>query len=474
MKPASESPSMPQHEPASPAPRIPIDPTLQALFDRLDALSREPTFVVQRQIALSLALRPYAEYAQRLPLFPLIGELELATFYLYADFSPEDGQFSLVEQVRDMVEVHVPEGERAWLDPLRHSYMDLLEVRSVEDRETGRLTLRSLGDGREFRVAVGEFSRTVAVGQALLTRLIRLPDRAVLAGSALTVSATHARAIYQATDEWRREMEAESGSFDLGEWQEFVKRYGHILLWQFAQARLTSLIRAEERIRYRTPSGRPFLYALAQYDHHEFRFLADGLSQMEGLEAESPSPPGGDRVGPATVADRSVHVWVQRDRSLDDSPAQESRDAIVARLTLTPSQLTIECDSQERLDGLKHPLAAAFGFALHFRGESTTVPAHALPYTDLVTDALPSVSVVVEGEEERRLLADFLESVYLEWADRPSPALGGRTPRHAVTSPEAKAEVAALIAQLERDDLARRRTGQAGYDYNQLRAHVGL
>jgi hypothetical protein len=31
-----------------------------------------------------------------------------------------------------------------------------------------------------------------------------------------------------------------------------------------------------------------------------------------------------------------------------------------------------------------------------------------------------------------------------------------------------------LIEGLEREDLAARRTGQTGYDYSRLRAHVGL
>ena len=35
-------------------------------------------------------------------------------------------------------------------------------------------------------------------------------------------------------------------------------------------------------------------------------------------------------------------------------------------------------------------------------------------------------------------------------------------------------EVARLIEALERNDLAARRTGETGYEYNRLRAHVGL
>ncbi len=82
--------------------------------------------------------------------------------------------------------------------------------------------------------------------------------------------------------------------------------------------------------------------------------------------------------------------------------------------------------------------------------------------------------VIVSAEEEYRFLSSFLESVYLDWTDRPSPALGGQTPCHAAAAPGTGSQVADLIAQLERNDLARRRIGKVGYDYNRLRAHVGL
>jgi hypothetical protein len=93
---------------------------------------------------------------------------------------------------------------------------------------------------------------------------------------------------------------------------------------------------------------------------------------------------------------------------------------------------------------------------------------------DLAKDEGAPAPVIVPADEEHRLLSSFLESVYLEWTDRPSPILGGQTPRHAAASPKTSGRVADLIAQLERNDLARRRTGKAGYDYNRLRAHVGL
>lgn len=447
MKPVSEAPI---------GGRIGSEPSLLALLSRLDALASEPTFRVQREIALDRALRPYAEYSQKLGLHPLPEEMALAKLYLFADYFPEDGQLSLIEQIRDMIEAHVPEEERRWLDPLKHSFMDLLELTAIGERDSA-LTLRSLGDGREFRAAGGELSREVKVGEALLTRLIVLPDRAVLPGTAILLSERNARAILAAAHQWQRELEAESGSFDLGKWSEFTKRYGYVLLWLFAQARLDALLKAEATVNYRTPSGQPFLYAFALYEHCARQLLVDGLSKMkEWVRIE----------GKGQKVDEEVCMWVRGE------PLQGSAGDIVARLTITPTQLIVECDSRDRLEGLKHLLT--FGYSLHFRGESTAVPSHEVHEVNLREEVESSRTVVVQPDEEFRLIKAFLESVYLEWADRPAPALRGMTPRHAAVAPEMRARVAALIDQMERNDPALRRTGKRGYDYNVLRGHVGL
>lgn len=443
------------------------DPALDSLVNRLDALSLEPGFLVQREIALSRALHPYLRYADRVPLAPLPEEVELARLYLFADFYPEDGQLSLPEQLRDIVTTHVPEEERLWLDPLHHSYMDLLEVEAVDGAGAeARLTLRSLGDNREFHVEGDPFGLTLQPKQVLLARLVRparAPAKPVLVGAAVVLAPSVGRALYEGADQWRRELEAGSGAFDLGEWEEFAKRFGYILLWQLAQARLQALLRADEAIRYRTPAGEPFLHALALYDHHEYRVLSEGLAGMEGLEAEA--APALKGTGRETQGEEPEQRWVLR-----EGPAA----VVGARLTLTPVQVLVECDSRARLDRVKHQLASTFGYSLHFRGESTTVPAHDLPEVDLATEEQAPVAVVVGPEEEHRLLSGFLESVYLEWVDQPSPALGDQTPRHAAGLPAWREKVGALLDRIEKDDPCLRRTGQRGYDYGILREHVGL
>jgi hypothetical protein len=445
---------------------IPIEPSLETVLARLEALSLEPAFLAHRQLAMTRALRPYADYAATIPLKPLPEEIALANLFLYCDFLPADGQPSLVEQVRDTITTHVPEEERAWLDPLRHSYMDLLEMVDVTGTgERATVALRSLGDGRQDQVPGGDWTNGLHAGQVLLTRVIRQAQRAVLPGTALVLSGQFGRAVYQRSDQWRRGLEAQTGSFGLGEWSEFAKGYGYVLLWNFAQVGLEALSLADRQIRFVGANGQPFLYALALYEHNEFRLLSRRFAAMEGFVTEgAESRPERAAEGPSPAL-----VWVQRDGRPQDASAP-----VVVRVTLTPVHVIVECDSTERLDRVKHLLASAFGFSLHFRGESTGVPAHELPEVDLTEGVVESQAVIVSPEEDQRIVSAFLDSVYLEWADRASPALGGQTPRHAASNPASRAQVAALIDQVERDDLARRRTGRPGFDYAKLRAHVGL
>ncbi len=84
------------------------------------------------------------------------------------------------------------------------------------------------------------------------------------------------------------------------------------------------------------------------------------------------------------------------------------------------------------------------------------------------------LTLLVTNQEDRTLVGTFLQTVYLEWADRETPTLGGETPHHVMTTPAGRTQVAALIDEMERTDLGLLRTGVAAFDYNQLRAHVGL
>lgn len=437
-------------------------PALDAVIARLEQLSLKPEFFVQREVALARALKPYVAGEAGRVLAPLPQEADLATFILYCDFYPEDGQLTLIEQLRDVVTEHIGNEERIWLDPLKHSYTDLLEMTSSPP-SCEALTLRSIGDGTIFVVPGGEFAKDFTAGQVLLTRVIRHPDayesgKAMWAGGGIVVSPAEAKALLETTAEWRREMEMSSGSFALGEWQEFAKRFGHMVLWAFAQLRMAALVDAVIHIQYRAGDNQPYLYAVALYDHHEYRFLTEGLSEIKELD---PDP----AVDVQHLSTKPVRRWIQQE-------ANGTSKLTVVRVTLTSAQLTVECDSPERLDAVKHRLAAAFGFSLHFRGETLAPPARRVSLDQLTSDQ--PLTVVVTPEEDRALLKTFLEKAYLEWSDQAHLALGGQTPRHAAVSSATRGTVDALIDEMEQNDPGLRRTGKKAFDYNTLRAHVGL
>ncbi|CUS37251.1 P-loop NTPase family protein [Candidatus Nitrospira nitrificans] len=440
---------------------------LDALLARLERLSLKPEFRMQREVAYARALNSYLEGGAGRIVAPLEQEVELAKLYLFCDYYPEDGQLTLIEQLRDVITEHIPEEERRWLDPLKHSYLDMLEPTSPP-RPGEQLTVRSLGDRTAFVVPGHESISDLAAGQVLLTRLVVAPDgggsgNAVWAGCGIVLSQADAKALIEMTAEWRRDMEMTTGSFALGEWREFTKRFGYMFLWAFARLRTDALVDAVVHIRYRRPDGRPYLYAVALYDHHEYRFFGDGLSEMSEFASEQVAPQSGgqgqsDEIPPA-------RTWVQRDLS-------GGTDAIVAKVTLTSSQLIVECDSPARLDQIKHRLAASFGFSLHFRSETLVPPARKLSIAELMSDEPPPV--VVPPEEDRTLLNQFLEKAYLEWSDQPHLALGGQTPRHAAASAATRGKVGALIDEMAQHDPGRQRCGRPAFEYNRLRAHVGL
>jgi hypothetical protein len=440
--------------------------SLEAILARLEALSLRPDFALQRETALARVLRPYLGNGAGRIVAPLAQETELAGLFLLCDFYPEDGQLTLIEQLRDVITEHIPNEERAWLDPLKHSSMDLLELTSAPGPGEA-LTLQSVGDGTSWVLPAGDFAKDLSTGQVLLTRVIRAPDddesgKAVWAGCGLVLASTDAQKVLDITAEWRREMEMSSGSFALGEWREFTKRFGYMLLWAFAQLRMDALVDAVGHIRYRRPDGQPYLYAVALYDHHEHRLFVDRLSEMQELQPEKRA----DRAGEPSAAGFSpAHVWVQR-------AVEGTGVAIVARLTLTSSQLIVECDGPHRLDLIKHRLAASLGFSLHFRGEMLQPPVRQLSVNDLMSNE--SLTLAVTQEEDRALLNQFLEKAYLEWSDQPHLMLGGQTPRHAAAIAQMRGQVGALIDEMAQHDPGLLRTGRTAFDYNRLRAHVGL
>jgi hypothetical protein len=441
---------------------------LQQLVARLEHQSLQPDFQTQRQLALSRALQPYLDSRLSPPLLPLPEEEDLAQWFLYADYFPTDGHSSLIEQVRDLVTEHVPEEERAWLDSFRHSYMDLLEVQDLSPgKQSVPARLQSLGDQQIYEVLLPITRVPYKIGHVLLTRLLRGLSNIRPPGPPLILSSNMGKTVFDLTNEMRREIEFGTGNFALSEWAEFAKSYGYMMIWSVARVRRGAWTVVDMYTDYFNTQGEIFLYAIALYEHHDSHKLADGLNEFEQL---TPIHGKGAEPAAASLSGSESLSWIW----LPPPDSSEASKSPVARLTLTPTQLYVETDSPDRLDSMKHQLAATFGFSLHFKGETTDPPQHTTPEVDLLSDSYTAPPTIVSQEEEQQILASFLESVYLDWAETSSPLLDGQSPRHYCAARQDTKEVAAIIDQMEHHDLGLRRTGQRAYDYNILRAHIGL
>ncbi len=442
-----------------------------SLLARLEAFSQEPDFLFQRELAFSQFLRPYLARGQGSTLNPLPAETDLAKLYLYSDYVPNDGHLLLVEQARDEIMQHVPEEERVWLDPIRHSFMDILEISALGTTGSpNEVRLKSLGDGIEYGVTSEELVKEYQPGQILLTRLIRRPEYTFFPGVAVGLSHKRGQQVYDYVRDLQREMEVEAGAFELGEWQEFTKRYGHILIWALAQLRLQWLLDVEDHIEFQTSDQNPYLYCIGIYEHHEPKFMNEMLQEAEDWKSEPIEQsfhPDSWRNHSSEMAPLSV--WVQ----VSKNPSQKT-PRVISRLTITPTQIFAESDSLDHFNDVKHFLAGTFGFSLHFKGETTDPPFHTIPGLDLLSNDVPPLNPIVSKDEEHERLAQLLESVYLGWAEHSCPALKKEAPRQKARDTNGKTQVATLIDELEQNDLAFLRTGKRGFEYQTLRDHIGL
>ncbi len=442
-----------------------------SLLERLEALSQKPDFLFQRELGLSQFLRPYLARGQGLTLKPLPAESELAKLYLYSDYVPNDGHLPLVEQLRKEHSEPIPEEEQVWLDPIRQSFMDLLEISALGTAGSPHeVRLKSLGDGVEYGVTSEELATEYIPGQVLLTRLIRRPEYTFFPGVAVGLSHARGQQVYDSVRDLQREMEAEAGVFELSAWQEFSKRYGHIFIWAFAQLRWQWLLEVEDHIEFHTSRNTPYLFCVGIYEHHEPKFINEMLEDAEEWKPESLE----HSLHPDALRDRSsemapLSIWVQQ----ATDPSQD-RPKVISRLTITPTQIFAESDSLDHFNDLKHFLAGTFGFSLHFKGEITEPPFHTIPGLDLLSDDIPPLQPIISNDEEHERLAQLLESVYLGWAEHPCPALKKDSPRHAARDKDGRTQVATLIDELEQNDLAFLRTGKRGFDYQTLRDHIGV
>ncbi len=389
---------------------------LRNLLARLEHQSLKPDFQIQRQFALSRALQPYLDPRMDPPLLPLPEEEDLAKWFVYADSYPADGPSSLIEQVRDLVTEHVPEEERVWLDSFRHSYMDLLEVLDLSPGDQSVYArLQSLGDQQTFEVLLPVTPVAYKIGHVLLTRLIRGLSQTRLPGPPLVLSANMGKGVFELTNEMRRDIEMRTGNFALAEWAEFAKFYGYMMMWSVAKVRRGTWAVVDSHIDYRNFRGETFLYAIALYEHHDFRLLADrlnGFEQFTFVEGKGAKP------APSVSGTETISwVWLPSqelsgDRKFPHRPSDLDAHTIISwKPTLPIAWIPSSINWRQSL--ASHSIS---------RGKPRCrLTIGRLKWISYQT-ATSLLLLSSRRKKSTRSSRSFLETVYLDWAEKSSPA----------------------------------------------------
>ena len=150
----------------------------------------------------------------------------------------------------------------------------------------------------------------------------------------------------------------------------------------------------------------------------------------------------------------------------------EPEARVLGHATVAEGELEVESLGRKRADGLRGVVEEVCGELIAFDrrqivdlGGPDEIMQTLAPFLDGNEDAS-------DDPERRAIEADLQARHYADWPDRALPALGGRTPREAVTTPEGRRKVDVLLRDMQ--NMERRMRGERGFDFSGVRRALGL
>jgi hypothetical protein len=124
-------------------------------------------------------------------------------------------------------------------------------------------------------------------------------------------------------------------------------------------------------------------------------------------------------------------------------------DAIsLGRAVVGPDWLRVECNSTKRADGLRKRIEDAGGKRLRFKQREQKAMDPAMG--EARASARPSSDEnLMESADVQEAIQQYKTEYYRKWVDLPVPAIGGLTPRQAAGSARQRANLLALVKDLE-------------------------
>jgi hypothetical protein len=157
---------------------------------------------------------------------------------------------------------------------------------------------------------------------------------------------------------------------------------------------------------------------------------------------------------------------------VDEKEDQTGGRRAFGHLAIANGELTIECQTRQRLERGKDLLRQLAGAALRHKADDFRGWKSAL--RDYQASGAKPPGSGVPPEVEREIVEKMTDEHYRTWPDTPLPYLGGKTPRQAMATPKGRAQVIELLKMFENGEDRSRREGRASFDVSKLKRELGV
>ena len=142
-------------------------------------------------------------------------------------------------------------------------------------------------------------------------------------------------------------------------------------------------------------------------------------------------------------------------------------NTVVATISLAERILKVESLSLRRADAARAEIDAACGDLLRFKGRAIIDP-----LSERAREAAGPLLPPDESPEAMAVAKEWKRNHYAAWPDVPLPALAGKTPREAASTPRGRTKVEALLRELEHHEA--RLHPDERVDFAEVRRVLGL
>lgn len=356
---------------------------------------------------------------------------------LYDYVAPRLGR-TLTEEFLARNRGQLTDRECSLIEQWSRSRFSLFEVQRVEPEEG--IEIKDLLTGEVLFARDVTASRHSALWDCLLIRVEEAEGGGMqLSGVGLAIPRPHCQPLRQ----WILGEQEKSGL----PWPRYLRANSHRL----RQKALELHEKAAASLKMMSAEGDPLVFSKAAYD------VLDGPAVVRALESSEVL----DRIDPAG----GEFDWYEKPRGQSDSRR------VLGTLRIEAGRLVLECNSRQRLARGRDLLENLAGAAVLHRGDEFTGFEKAMRQVKRSGSAPANK---VPPEIEREIVQKAMAAHYRTWPDTPLPALGGKTPRQAVATPEGREQVIDLLKLIENGEARNRREGRAWYDISELKAELRL